>query len=227
MQTQSIDENLDKRRISEKDAEAQRKKLLQDRVAAEDEADKKIRAIKRRQAIINKIAAIAEIAISTAKNVAAGPVVLIPYWIALGAAQAAIVAAQPIPYKKGTKSAEGGLSLVDEEGTEAIYRGRLTTLEKGDKVLTASKTKTYGEALDAMIDNRFDSWVMDKYLAPRLEAQNKSYKSGEQKSFARNLADANLINVTVPQGKEMKSIRVNNLDELAAMILNSRTSPYR
>lgn len=227
-QTRAIDENLDRRRISEKEAEDQRKKLLADRVAAEDAADKKIRAIKRRQAIINKIAAIAEIAIETAKNVAAGPVPLIPFWIALGAAQSAIVAAQPIPYKKGTKSAKGGLSLVDEEGTEAIYRGRLTTLEKGDKVLTASKTRTYGDALDAMIDNRFDSWVMDKYLAPRLEAQNKVYKSSEQKSFARNLAESVFVNVASPQGRKLESVNLNNVDEFADAIAERlRQSPYR
>jgi len=47
---------------------------------------------------------------------------LIAAALALGAVQAAAVAAQPIPkYEKGTKSAKGGIALVSERGPELAF----------------------------------------------------------------------------------------------------------
>jgi tape measure domain-containing protein len=83
--------------------EEQRQKGL----ISEEEYTKQVRAIKRKQAILDKLAAISQIAISTAVNVAqaSNPLLAatIPFIIASGAIQAGIVLAQPVPYAKGTK----------------------------------------------------------------------------------------------------------------------------
>lgn len=175
-------------RISEQDAAANEKKLINDRVRAEEQAAKKEKDLKRKQAIADKAAALVQIAINTAVAIssAIGPqaAVLVPLYTALGAAQAAAVIAQPIPYKKGTKSAKGGLSRVGEEGEEIMY------VPKGAKVLPHAKTNRYGEVLDSMFDGRFDEFVNRKYIAPALVKERKR----QAESFAINVARSAQIN---------------------------------
>ena len=74
---------------------------------------------------------------------------------AIGAAQLAMTAAQPIPqFYKGTQNAPEGLAWTDEKGAElhtdskgnikdygSNKGARLKKLEKGDKIYTASQTK--------------------------------------------------------------------------------------
>lgn len=75
---------------------------------SEAQYDNAVRAIKRKQAQIDKAGAIAQIAINTAvavanpTNLATGGLIT-PLIVGLGAVQAGIVLATPIPYKKGTK----------------------------------------------------------------------------------------------------------------------------
>jgi hypothetical protein len=180
------DDNLAKRRISEEEAVRVEKQLLNDKVKAEEAAAKKEREIKRKQAIADKAAALITIAIQTAINVAkyVPPNPLIALAIALGAAQAAVVASQPIPYKKGTKSAKGGLSRVGEEGEEIMY------VPHGSKVLPHGKTNRYGEVLDSMFDGRFDEFVNRKYIAPALVKERKR----QAESFAINVARSAQVN---------------------------------
>lgn len=198
---QSIDDQLKKRRLSETEAQKLTEELTAKRLATEAAAAKKEQALKKKQFDIDKAAALIQIIINTAEAVTAAltipppaGTILAALNAAAGAAEGALVAGQPNPYKKGTKSAKEGLALVDEEGTEAIYRGRLTTLEKGDKVLTAPKTKTYGAVLDSMIDNTFDRYIMKTYVAPVLEKQVKQDKAVKQKTFAQNITESLIIN---------------------------------
>lgn len=216
------EESLEKRRISEKEFLKAQKENEAARVQAEAAAAKKINDIKRRQFNLDKIAALAEIAIATAKNIASAEnIALIAVYAALGAAQAGVVAAQPNPYRKGTKSAKAGLALVDEEGTEAILRGsgRLTTLERGDKVLTAPKTKTYGAALDAMMGNRWNTYVSNTYIAPQLEKQRKKNEAEKSKTFAQNITESIYINKASGRGdfflEQMakQGINIKNVDD--------------
>lgn len=117
--------------------------------------------IKRKEAVNNKINALFQIAINTA--VAASKTLgetgifgipLLPLIIGLGLAEAALVLAQPLPaFEKGTDYAKEGPALVDEKGTELIVDRhgnlkeiggagpRITHLDEGDKVFTATKTK--------------------------------------------------------------------------------------
>lgn len=69
----------------------------------QEQYDQQLRAIKRKQAVADRINAIANIAIGTAVQVATNPPPLAPFLIALGAIQTGIVLAQPMPYNKGTK----------------------------------------------------------------------------------------------------------------------------
>lgn len=94
--------------------------------------DARERALKQQQARAEKQAALFQIAINTAVGVASAlkTPALIPFIIALGAAQAAFVAAQPLPkFKEGVKDAKGGPAIVSEEGSELL-------IDKGKAYLT-------------------------------------------------------------------------------------------
>lgn len=126
----------------------------------EAEYSKKVTAEKRKQATLNKVAAIAEIAINTAVAVTktaavTGPLafLLAPAIIALGAIEAGIVLAQPLPqYASGRDGGNAELAEVNERGPELIgQKGKwrfanrgmrgVTYLNKGDQVKTATDTK--------------------------------------------------------------------------------------
>jgi tape measure domain-containing protein len=86
----------------------QLQKQLEQGVISQEQYEQSLRKIKRRQAVIDKAGALFNIAINTAQGVssAAGSVLglpLAPVIGALGAIQAGIVLATPIPYNKGTK----------------------------------------------------------------------------------------------------------------------------
>jgi tape measure domain-containing protein len=75
---------------------------------SQEQYDQQIRAIKRKEAVADRIAAIAQIAINTAIAItnptnAATVGALTPLYLANAAIQTGIVLAQPIPYNKGTK----------------------------------------------------------------------------------------------------------------------------
>lgn len=183
---------LDKRRISEKEAEETKKKLLAARVQAEEEAAKKERAIKRKQFNLDKAASIAQIGISMAEAFAktvgkvggvAGVVLAYAQMTLLGV-QLGLALAQPNPYKKGTKRSKSGLALVGEEGPELTY------LPQGAKVLPKDKTNRYSEVIDAMYDGKLDEFIKANYMAPALRKE----KAKREVGFAANVARAAMIN---------------------------------
>lgn len=129
------------------------------KLTIENEYNRKIAAEKRKQAQLEKQNAIFSIAINTAAGIAKTLGVMGPFGIpmtfviaGMGLAQAAIVAAKPIPaYKRGIKSSPEGLAEIAEEGPEAlIYPGgkmeiahkrQVKWLPKGTEVKTAAETK--------------------------------------------------------------------------------------
>lgn len=198
-QSQANEESLDKRRISEKEFQQAQAEIEANKVKAQEQADKKIRDIKRREFNVNKIAALAEITIETAKKVTEAPILLKPYYAGFGLAQAAIVIAQPNPYKKGTKAAKQGMAWVDEEGKEVIVRkpsgpGRLTTLEKNDKVVPFRQSVKHEKVFDAIVDDRLENYIHHYYVAPELERQQKKFDRQQQKTFADNISKSFVIN---------------------------------
>lgn len=231
-QLEANEKALEQRRVSEKEFAENQKQLEESRAKAEADADKKVRAIKRKEFQADQIAALASIAIETAKNIAANPT-LTAFYLAIAAAQGAIVAAQPNPYKKGTKKSKEGLALVGEEGPERML------LPQGTKILDAKKTKRYAEVFDAMHDDRFEDYVLKEFAAPILAKAKKNFmdqaKEKDNKSIAENMTRSMVIN-NMMSGKgdfflermDKRGITVKNIDELAEAIISKQLkSPYR
>lgn len=112
--------------LSNEEMEA-RKMAIEARAARQtDKLEKQKKKMQRQQAIAQKAAALIQVAIDTALGVvnANSKVVtmpLVPYIIATGALQAAVIAAQPIPkYAKGTEDHPGGLAIVGDAGKEEV-----------------------------------------------------------------------------------------------------------
>lgn len=111
--------------ISTEEAEA-RKRAAEDKTAAKNaELEKKKAALQEKQAKWNKANSIVQTTIATSLAImkayaTAGPIagaVFAAIVAALGAAQVALIAAQPIPkYAKGTKDHPGGLAIVGDGG---------------------------------------------------------------------------------------------------------------
>lgn len=105
--------------ISTEEAEA-RKRAAEDKTAAKNaELEKKKAALQEKQAKWDKANSIVQAGIATALAVtkALPNLVLAALVGAMGAAQVAIIAAQPIPkYAKGTKDHPGGLAIVGDGG---------------------------------------------------------------------------------------------------------------
>lgn len=105
--------------ISKEEAEA-RKRDAEDRTAAKNaELEKKKAALQEKQAKWNKANSIIQAGIFTALAIteALPNLVLAALVGAMGAAQVALIAAQPIPkYAKGTKDHPGGLAIVGDGG---------------------------------------------------------------------------------------------------------------
>ncbi|MEN6388826.1 MAG: hypothetical protein ABFD04_00280 [Syntrophomonas sp.] len=133
----------------------------------EEKYAKKKAEIQRKAAITEKIGAMFSIAIDTAKGVAnamskVATIPLVPWIIAQGAIQMAVVAAKPIPkYAKGTRSSTGGLAVVGEQGQELIVSpsgqmrlsgdgAELTALERKSTIYNAGETAAILRAASGM-----------------------------------------------------------------------------
>lgn len=161
------------------------------RLAIEKQFNDKIRAEKRKEATINKLTAIFDIAINTAVGASKavgelGPfgLPLVPIIIAFGAIQAALVAARPLPaFRTGTQNAPEGFAKVGEDGPELIesrrglriaHKQQVTWLESGDKVFTAEQTR---KILDTnSIDNNTE---LHGRLATNLHRQSSEQRINE------------------------------------------------
>jgi hypothetical protein len=134
----------------------------QQKAKIEADYEKKKRAIQRKAAIAEKIAALANVGISVAKGIveatAMAPgtlgasLALIPVIIATGAIQAAVIAAKPIAYAKGTKYSKEGPAIVGEKGAELRIEPsgqvsltgdspELTYLKRGTQIIPSDETK--------------------------------------------------------------------------------------
>ncbi|NDV46258.1 hypothetical protein D0T49_04285 [Paludibacter sp. 221] len=138
-QTARIDRQLKSEVISKEQAEAQK-------MAIENQYAQKDLELRQKQARHDKLQALFEIGIRTAMgivNYAATPLTapLIPWVIGVGAAQAAVVAAKPIPeYFFGTSDHEGGLARVGERGQkELVVEPDKTWIATKDQIVNLKK----------------------------------------------------------------------------------------
>ena len=132
--------------------------LIDDQIAKEIGSEQALQKEKtrllRKNAIIEKANALFNIAINTAVGVSAAlkTPALIPFIIALGLSQAAVVLARPIPqFAKGVKSSPEGPAIIGERGSELLIDKQghvglspsvptLSFLEKGTEVVPADIT---------------------------------------------------------------------------------------
>ena len=233
LQLESIDaqieknaEYLENRRISEQEAADNEKALQEEKVRIEAAAQKKIREEKRKQAILDKAAAAFEIGLATAVAIVAAQkqppplnAILTAIIATTSALQLAAVAAQPIPYRKGSKDTgpKGHLARVGEEGEELVF------MPSNSKVLPARQTKKYSDIIDAMYDNKLDDYVYKNYITPALMAQKEAKDNQRAKSFAENMASSIVYNQTglTPSDLEAQRKRgqyIRNVDEIAEAI---------
>lgn len=133
---------------------------LKDRkLISEVEYNRRVAQVKRQQAIAQKEEGLFSVAISVAKAIAndlAGNKFMIPYDIAMGVLESALIAAQPIPkYKTGKIK-------IDGSGTETSD-SILAMLSKNESVINAAGTNkmlaNYPGALEAINNLKFDEWL--------------------------------------------------------------------
>lgn len=220
------EEYLENRRISEEEAAENEKALIAEREKIEIAAQKKIREEKRKQAVLDKAAAIFDIGLQTAiaivsalKNPPPLSGILTAIIAATSAAQIAAVAAQPIPYRKGSKDTgrKEHLARVGEEGEELVW------MPANSKVLPAKQTRKYSDIIDAMYDNKLDDYVYKNYITPALMAQKEAKENQRAKSFAENMASSIVYNQAglTPSDLEAQRKRgqyIRNVDEIAEAI---------
>lgn len=157
--------------------------------------------------------AIFQIAINTAeaiaKSIAESPgtfgLPFSAYAAAAGALQTALVLSRPLPkFERGTSNAPEGMAVVDEKGPELIIdrNGRLrevggdgprvTYLQRGDQVKTASETKRILAAMES------DKVLKEIQLHGRLSASLQSGKQAQEIStMARAMMSGGMKEETV------------------------------
>lgn len=216
--------------------DALQKELLQEEAERKrEQLEKKKREELRKQAIFNKLVALAEIAINTAiavsKVTAQSGVLaplLIPAIIALGAVQAATVLATPIPkYKDGLLSAKKDHLAIVGDG------GRSEVIEKKDgRSYMTPRTDTY-----AMIEkgDRVHKSVEDFERAKRasfmlnLQRQGKEASSAQFGSeYSKEILKEMKANTKAIQSNKQKIIfNAPKSDNLADELRRQRNTNWR
>ena len=166
----------------ELDGEAEMiEKQRQAGLISEEQYDQQMRAIKRKQAVMDRIAAIAQIAINTAVAItnptnAATIGALTPLYIASAAIQTGIVLAQPMPYNKGTKRVPMMRGAV--RGRDSVH----AILTPDERVVPADINMQPGYS--ALLDLAQDKKISDKEAGFLAElATSGMRRTGTQQSI--------------------------------------------
>jgi len=195
------------------------RKLALDKKQQKAESD-----IKRKQFQAEKKAALVRVAIDTAaavmKTLAAIPLpaglLTAAIAVATGAAQAAIISAQPVPkFKDGVI----GLKGKGTDTSDSIP----AMLSRNESVMTAQETKEHGGVLRAIRNNSLDNFIKDTYVFPALrdiEVKNNRERAARRTANEKkldsiisniNLDTSNLERIT----KGNKSVGINNTKQFA------------
>jgi len=142
-------------------------KLAEKQKQIHEKSDKERAEIMRKQAIADKASAIVQATMRTALAIVSALAMLppnIPLSVlvgVLGAAQVAVIAAQPIPEFHEGKKAE----LKDGEMYAKIL--------KSESVIPPEQSKKYKGAIDSMIDKKFENYVFQEYMLPMMKSMSK------------------------------------------------------
>ena len=214
-------------------------------VSAREEVERQYEArrseIQRRQAEAQKRTSMFNIVVDTAQAVIATlaqtpPPAGIPLAVlvgAIGAAQLALVASQPIPqFWQGTDNAPEGLAWTQEKGREIITDksgkikslgsdkgAQLTMLDKGDKVFTAEKSAL-------MFDNGLNSILANNGISmPKIEVNFETEKiTNEIKSLSNAiLKKEGLTIIKNAKGEKVYLRKQGETKELLNSVINYKT----
>ena len=204
-------ESYDNRRIGKREFEFEQERLARQRINAEKKAEKELNEIRRKQDIANRAQKLFEIGIATFRNVVEQPGaggVLIPFWIGLGAIQAAGVLAQPLPkYKKGTLSV-GGVGTDDSQ---------LALLQPGEAVIPTDTNRRYHPAIKAIYHGKIKADDINNFVNLKLRGD---YSPADTRPVTAKMDTSDLYAL----GRIMKKndgVYVRNIGELAALITDS------
>lgn len=177
-------------------AAAQKKQLQEE----ENKARHKAAVIQKAANLANAAESIALSILKTGEDL--GYPAAIPFQViagTIGAAQLALIAAQPIPaYEKGTESARGGLSIWGEKGRElgitpdgrmmmSPDKATMANIPKGTKIFTANETARI-LAKSQLNQPRSESSVLDNSeVVAALREVNSSVKSLNVKQRGRGI----------------------------------------
>jgi tape measure domain-containing protein len=165
---------------------------------SQEQYDQQLRAIKRKQAIADRINAIANIAIGTAVQVATNPPPLAPFLIAMGAIQTGIVLAQPMPYNKGTKRVPMMRGAV--RGRDSVH----AILTPDERVVPADINMQPGYS--ALLDLAQDKKISDKEAGFLAELAT----SGMRRTGTQQSIDPDIIGKAIAKHIPHTNVAIND-----------------
>ena len=219
-----LEDKHKKNRIGDAAYDKEREKLLKKKQDQEKKADEETKALKRKQAEIDKELSIFRIILSTAQAIIsalatgglAGPA-LAAIAATTGAIELGIAIATPIPkFARGTKGkAQSGIGMVGEQGAEFIY------MPSGTQVVPSAQSRKYQEAINAMIDGQFEKYYMPTgKINAMMTEYRKQVNEQMSKAFAQQLG-ATVTTSTDEYGFAralQNGTNIRNIDELARAI---------
>jgi len=164
---------------------------------SEEQYNQQLRAIKRKQAIADRIDALAKIAINTAVNISATPP-LAPLYLALGAIQTGIVLAQPLPYNKGTKRVPMMRGAV--RGRDSVH----AILTPDERVVPADINMQPGYS--ALLDLAQDKKISDKEAGFLAELAT----SGMRRTGTQQSIDPDIIGKAIAKHIPHTNVAIND-----------------
>lgn len=228
----ALDEQLQKRLISQAEYEGQSAAIKNKRAESEKAVNDKINALKKRQDTLQKAQALFSIGVDTAKAIQA-QLALTPFpagafFVALiaasGLAQAGAVLAQKPPQYAD------GIDYVPLGGNRPGRDTIPAWLDQGERVISRRKNLDNWDLYQAIDQGKLDEYVFKQYTLPALLAERA--KGGPVVQALGALlsgsgAASGGLDATDLRRALRRGVPITNLDELAELLTRSQPSPYR
>jgi len=239
---EAINLKFENRLIGRRQLELEQERIVKERVKAEEAAEKRIAAIRKRADIATRAKALYEIFVNTRRAVmavkadatipeAAKPP-LIVQTIALGGIQAAAVLAQPLPkYKKGTLAVKGrsentsdtisyqggrGTMRVVGTGTEDT---ELALLQPGEAVIPTETNRKYHPAIKAIYEQKIGAAEINQFVNMRLRGDiTREAKASGPVMAKMDVSDLYALGRIM---RKNDGVTVKNIKELASIFADN------
>lgn len=231
-QQADLDAQLEKRLISQQVYEQRSAQLKDQRIKSEQDINKKMADLKRRQDAAAKAQALYRIGIDTAAAIQAQlketPLPAGAFFVAAIAASGllqagTVLAAKPPQYAEG----------VDWVPLGRNKRGRDTIpamLDEGERVVSRRKNLDNWDLYEAIDHGKLDQFIFRRYTLPALQAERA--KGGPVVQALGQLLGSANPSADGPDSAELRrlfrrGLPITNLDELADVLTRHQPSPYR